>query len=145
MWIKSVETVKNLENSYSEFVSEWLWAHPAASYWLSSFFKESLPKELKVHHEEMINLTSQSATHLRSLAKLCLINSWVHREDQLCISNDDQCLMARQEQSHKASGPRSDLSHCVFRSRCLCVRQCVWANYRDDPRWRDTSLMTRVS
>lgn len=121
---KSVETVKNLKNSHSEFVREWLWAHQAAFYWLSSFLKESLPKELKVHHEEMTTLTSQSSTRLRSLAKLCLINTWVHREDQLCIS-DDQCLMARQEQSHKASGPRSDLSHCVFTSRCVCASVCV--------------------
>lgn len=47
----------------------------------------------------------------------------MHREDQLRIS-DDQCSMMRQEQSHKASGPKSDLSHCVLEGS-VCVRQCV--------------------
>lgn len=122
MWKKSVETVKNPQTSYSELVSEWFWALPATSYGLSSFFKEFFQKELKVHHDDTIHLTSQSSTGFRPLAKLCLINSWVNREDQLRIS-DDQCLMMRQEQSHKASGQTSDLSHFIFPSQRVCA--CV--------------------
>lgn len=148
MWEKSVEIVKNTQVSFDELVREWFYGLPTTSYGLSSSFREYFQKELKVHHQETISLTSQSSTRLRSRSKLGLIKSWVHREDQLRIS-DDQCLTMRQERSHKACGPRSDPSHCVFRSQCVrvcvCARQCVWANYRDDPRRRDASLMMKVS